>query len=345
MTRGGFPQIGWTDMDDIVVTPGAPRLSDGPPSDYARLLSEMLRIRRFEEEVQKLFSQNLMRGSTHLCQGQEAVTVGVAAVTQSGDTMTCSYRGHGAVLAHGADLDRCFGEMLGRRGGLAQGRGGSMHLSDAERGILGSNAIVGAQIPIAVGAALTFRLRGTGAISVTYFGDGATNIGAFHEAVNMAAIWKLPVLFVLENNHYGEYSPLERTTPISRLAARATSYGIPGVHVDGNDVLQVRHVAGQAAARARAGEGPTLIEADTYRQSGHSRSDPATYRPEGELDRWLRRDPIRLLEDAVRATGESAAAEIESIRQSVEREVVEARDRALRWPSPEAAERFEDVWA
>lgn len=332
-------------MDQPVVIPGAPRLVDGPPDDYAEILAAMLRIRRFEEEVQKLFSQNLMRGSTHLCQGQEAVTVGVASATRPGDVMTCSYRGHGAVLAHGSELDRCFGEMLGRAGGLAKGRGGSMHLADAARGILGSNAIVGAQIPIAVGAALTAKLRKTGAVAVTYFGDGATNIGAFHEALNMAGVWKLPVLFVLENNHYGEYSPLERTTPITRLAERAASYGMPGIHVDGNDVLQVRHVAHEAAERARAGDGPTLIEADTYRQSGHSRSDPATYRPPGELERWLERDPIVLLENAIRSGVPDADAVIAGIRAGVDREVTEARDRALSWPAPEPAERFEDVWA
>jgi acetoin:2,6-dichlorophenolindophenol oxidoreductase subunit alpha len=204
-------------------------LEQGPPSNAEALLASMLRIRLFEEEVQKLFTQNLMRGSTHLCQGQEAVTVGVCSTLQAGDTMTCTYRGHGAVLAMGAPLDKCFAELLGRAGGLCGGRGGSMHLTDMSIGALGSNAIVGAHLPISVGAALSAKLLRTGAVSVAFFGDGSTNIGAFHESLNLAAIWKLPVLFVIENNQYGEYSPLAATTPITRLADRASSYGIPGV--------------------------------------------------------------------------------------------------------------------
>lgn len=320
-------------------------LTNSLPEDHVQLLREMLRIRIFEEEVQKLFSLNLVRGSTHLCQGQEAITVGVSSVLASGDTMTCSYRGHGAVLAMGAPLDRSFGEILGRTGGLSDGRAGSMHLTDVSVGALGSNAIVGAQLPIAVGAALTSSIRGSGAVTVTYFGDGASNIGAFHESVNLAAVWKLPVLFVLENNQYGEYSPVARTTPISRLADRAGSYGIPGIFVDGNDVVAVRQVANEAIQRARAGNGPTLIEADTYRQVGHSRSDPGAYRPEGELERWLARDPILLLENAIRRDAADAEHVILNVRDSVAQEVAEARDRALSWPEPELADRFLDVWA
>ncbi len=320
-------------------------LADGPPDDAPALLEAMLRIRFFEDQVMTLFSRGLVRGSTHLCQGQEAVNVGVCDALAVGDTMTCTYRGHGAVLALGAELDASFAEILGREGGLCGGKGGSMHLTDVSIGALGSNAIVGAHIPISVGAALTAQVRRSGAVSVTFFGDGATNIGAFHESVNLAAIWKLPVIFVIENNQYGEYSPIATTTVISRLADRAASYGIPGVDVDGNDVVAVREVARAAVERARAGDGATLIEANTYRQVGHSRSDPATYRPDGELERWLARDPILLLEQAITAADPSARSWLDSTRESVSREVEAARDRALSWPAPDPLLRLEDVYS
>lgn len=220
-----------------------------------------------------------------------------------------------------------------------------MHLTDISVGALGSNAIVGAHLPIAVGAALSAQHLETGSVSVAFFGDGATNIGAFHESVNLAAIWKLPVVFVIENNLYGEYSPLAATTPILRLAERASSYGIPGVFVDGNDIVSVMEVAKAAVQRARDGEGPTLIEAETYRQQGHSRSDPAAYRPDGELDRWLARDPIVLLESAIRAANPDAEVRIVEVRQIAQAEVEAAKERALSWSEPDEAERFKDVYA
>jgi acetoin:2,6-dichlorophenolindophenol oxidoreductase subunit alpha len=331
-------------------TPGSatPSLADGPPDDAAALLGLMWRIRLFEDEVRDLFTLNLIRGSTHLCQGQEATEVGVCSVLRPGDTMTCSYRGHGAVIAMGAPLDRCFGEILGRAGGLCGGRGGSMHLTDVSVGALGSNAIVGAHLPITVGAALSAQHLQTGAVSIAFFGDGATNIGAFHESLNLAAVWRLPAIFVIENNQYGEYSPLASTTPITRLADRATSYGIPGVFVDGNDIVAVRAVAGEAVERARRGEGPTLIEANTYRQQGHSRSDLAAYRPPGELERWMARDPITLLESALRLTADSTGAsdrQLEQIRSEAAGDVTQAKERALSWPEPAAEERLKYLYA
>lgn len=329
----------------MIETTVVPTLEQGPPEDAEDLLAGMLAIRFFEEQVQRLFALNLVRGSTHLCQGQEAVTVGVCSALRDGDTMTCSYRGHGAVLAMGVDLDRSFAEILGRAGGLCGGRGGSMHLTDVAKGALGSNAIVGAHLPITVGAALSAHILRTGGVSVAFFGDGATNIGAFHESVNLAAVWKLPVLFVIENNQYGEYSPLASTTPITRLADRADSYGIPGVFVDGNDVVAVRSVAERALQRARAGEGPTLIEADTYRQTGHSRSDPGAYRPEGELERWLEKDPIKRLEAAMTAADGAAGARVAEIRATVDTAVAEAKERALTWPEPDAEDRMKDVYS
>ncbi len=323
-------------------------LADGPPPDAPDLLGLMWRIRLFENEVKGLFARSLVRGSTHLCQGQEATVAGVCTALATGDTMTCTYRGHGAVLAMGAPLDKCFGEILGRSGGLCGGRAGSMHFADVPRGALGANAIVGANLPITVGAALSAQYLRTGAVSVAFFGDGATNIGAFHESLNLAAIWRLPALFVIENNLYGEYSPLASTTPITRLADRASSYDMPGVQVDGNDVVSVRSVALAAIGQARSGGGPTLVEALTYRHEGHSRSDPATYRPAGELESWLARDPIIRLEKSLRAHAnpdEDAEALIERIRVTAAQDVASALERALSWPEPDLDERFKDVYA
>jgi len=323
----------------------APRtLTEGAPPDAADLLRRMWEIRHFENEVMSLFSQNLVRGSTHLCQGQEAVSVGVCWDLRHSDQMTCTYRGHGAVLAKGAPLDGSFGEILGRKIGLCGGKGGSMHLTDVSVGALGSNAIVGAHLPIAVGAALSSQVQGRDDVSVAILGDGATNIGAFHESLNMAAIWKLPVVFVIENNQYGEYSPLASTTPINDLVRRADSYGMPGVLVDGNDVVAVRSVMKDAVAHARAGLGPTLIEASTYRQVGHSRSDPATYRPEGELEKWLARDPLTQLGSAMVASGAATDEHLVEIENSAKADVLAALDRALTSPIPDDGLRFKDVF-
>lgn len=321
----------------------APGLSDPLPDDAVDLFAQMVRIRAFEDSIMKLFSDGLVRGSTHLCQGQEAVVVGVCSALQPGDTMTSTYRGHGAVLAMGAPVDRSFGELLGRAGGLCEGKGGSMHFADVSVGAIGSNGIVGAHLPTTVGAALAASYRGDNAVSVSFFGDGSTNIGAFHESLNLAAVWKLPAIFVIENNQYGEYSPVHVTTPIERLADRAASYGMPSRFIDGNDVIGVRSAALEAVERARAGEGPTLIEADTYRHSGHSRADPAKYRPEAEVAAWLARDPIVLLRQALDAAGrgEDAARAEASMRA----EVQAGRDRALSWPEPDLSTAADHVWA
>ncbi len=307
-------------------------------------LALMWRIRLFEDEVQRLFTQNLVHGSTHLCQGQEAVSVGVCGSLAHGDVTTCTYRGHGALIAMGAPLERCFGEILGRAEGLCKGKGGSMHLAAHDRGALGSFAVVGAGIPVAVGAALSAKLQSQDTVALTFFGDGATNIGAFHESLNLAAIWRLPCVFVCENNLYGEYSPIATTTPIDRLADRAAGYGIPGVQVDGNDVTAVRDVAAAAVERARRGSGPTLIEARTYRQAGHSRSDPGAYRPDGELELWKLRDPLVLAANALQEMGYSDP-ELDRIRGEAEVAVREARDTAVAWQPPSLESRFEDVLA
>jgi len=320
--------------------------SAAPPDRDAQL--EMLRamheIRFFEDACHRLFATGAVRGTTHLCQGQEAVNVGACHALRPDDQMTCTYRGHGAVLAKGAPLDRSFGEILGKAPGLCGGKGGSMHLTDVAAGALGSFAIVGGHLPVAVGVGFAARYRGTDEVSICFFGDGSTNIGAFHESLNLASVWKLPVLFVIENNLYGEYSPLATTTPIEVLADRAASYGMPGIRIDGNDVLEVHATVSEAAARARAGEGPTLIEAMTYRQKGHSRADPAKYRPEGELEAWLERDPIVLHERALAAAG-VPQEQLDAIRAAAEQAVEEALERAQSWPDPDPETRLEHVYA
>lgn len=333
-------------------TPKTERAMTGPDSDERApntgelqgLFWRMLEIRYFEDEIQRVFAAGLVRGSTHLCQGQEAVPVGVCSELRKGDTVTCTYRGHGVVLAMGAPLDRSFGEILGRAGGLCAGKGGSMHLTDLESGVLGSFGIVGAHLPITVGAAFAASYKATDAVSVAFFGDGSTNIGTFHEALNLASVWKLPAVFVCENNLYGEYSPIAWTTPVTRLADRAASYAMPGVTVDGNDVMAVKRATRDAVKRARSEDGPTMIEAQTYRQVGHSRSDPAKYRPAGELERWLERDPITLLSRELEARG-VRGDELDALRRAAERTVADALERAKQWPAPVPESRLTHTYA
>jgi acetoin:2,6-dichlorophenolindophenol oxidoreductase subunit alpha len=312
--------------------------------ELLRMLQQMLEIRYFEEEVQLLFAKGLVRGSTHLCQGQEAVCVGACTALNPGDSMLCTYRGHGAVLAMGAPLDRCFAEILGRAGGLCGGKGGSMHLTDVNVGAYGSFAVVGAHLPIALGIGLAARYRSNGAVSVCFFGDGAVNIGAFHESMNLASVWKLPVIFVCENNLYGEYSPIATTTAIDRLADRADAYRIANTRLDGNDVVAVHAGVSEGVERARAGDGPTFIEALTYRHKGHSRSDPATYRPKGELEGWLERDPILILRTRLIESGLGVDA-IDAADQVSRALVAEAVARALKSPEPDLESRLDHVFA
>lgn len=312
---------------------------------HLELLRRMHEIRFFEDACHLLFAQGLVRGSTHLCQGQEAVTVGACSVLRESDTMSCTYRGHGAVLAKGAPLDRAFGEIMGKAGGLCGGKGGSMHLTDMDKGAIGSFAIVGAHLPIALGSAFAARYRQTGGVSVCFFGDGSTNIGAFHESLNMAQVWKLPVVFICENNLYGEYSPLASTTAGASIADRADGFGMAKARIDGNVLMEVRATVADAAERARAGEGPTLIEALTYRHKGHSRSDPASYRPEGELESWLERDPIVLFERELSEREGVEPAQLEQLRADAEAAVADALERAKSWPEPDLTALTEDVYA
>jgi len=299
------------------------------------LYREMARIREFEEQVQKSYLEGLVHGTTHLCQGQEAVPVGVAAALKPEDRLTYTYRGHGVCIARGMSMAEALGEIFGRTGGVSRGLGGSMHLTDAERGLIGSFGIVGAGLPCAVGAGLAAQLDGKKAVSVTFFGDGAANIGAAHESMNMAAIWHLPVIFVLENNLYGEFSRINHTTPLEDLADRAAAYAMPGVVVDGNNVLAVKETAQEAVARARAGKGPTLIEAKTYRHRGHSRTDPAKYRDEKEVQAWLARDPLVLFAQHLTKGKHARKVELDKIVEEARAEAAKAAEEAAASPWPE----------
>src|SRR3982075_906280 len=250
-------------------------------------------LREAEQRAFDLFLQNLVKGTSHLSLGQEAVAAGFAAAMKPGDLSFCTYRGHAHTLARGVPIEKVLGELMQRDNGLMRGKGGSMHLTSAEHGVLGSYAIIGAHLPIACGAALRAQYKGHGDVTVCFFGDGTTNIGAFHEALNFAAVWKLPVIFVCENNLYMEYTPISEVTAVEHPAAdRASAYGLERIIVGGNDADAVYRAAITAYDKARAGKGPSLIECMTYRHSGHSRADPGKYRPEGELEEWLKRDPI-----------------------------------------------------
>jgi len=290
----------------------------------------MVEIRLFEEKVQELFMEGLVEGTTHLCQGQEAVSVGAIAALRDDDYLTITYRGHGHALARGIAMEACFAELMGRATGCCGGVGGSMHFTDVSRGLLGAFAIIGAGLPVAVGAAVSAKLQGTDRVALNFSGDGGSNIGTFHEALNMASVWKAPVVFIVENNLYGEYSPLRETTAVDDIASRAAGNGLPGSIVDGQDIDAVRDAVGEAVERARRGEGPSLLEMKTYRFRGHSRTDPAKYRPEGELEAWKLRDPITLLA----ATLELSEADQETLRAEVQQLVDDTADRAKSAPNP-----------
>jgi pyruvate dehydrogenase E1 component alpha subunit len=309
------------------------------------MLRRMLEIRACEDQIQNLFLANLVRGTTHLCVGQEACAVGIAWAMQPGDKMTCTYRGHGHALAVGITTRALMAEMMGKASGCCGGKGGSMHMTDASKGLLGANAIIGAGIPIAVGAALTAQVRGKGGAAISLFGDGTVNIGAFHEALNLAAIWKLPAVFICENNLYAEYSPLGATTPIEDLADRAASYKMPGIIVDGQDVETVHANVKAALDYARSGNGPVMIELKTYRFRGHSRTDTAPYRTPGELDRWLQRDPITLLKDRMIEEGQMDETEFAELSGAIEREIIGVVEWAKAEPFPPVEAAYENIYA
>jgi acetoin:2,6-dichlorophenolindophenol oxidoreductase subunit alpha len=309
------------------------------------LYEQMAVIRRTEKAAHDLFLAGLVKGTTHLAAGHEAVAVGASAALRPDDYVFATYRGHHHAMARGASPEECLAELMSKGTGLCQAKGGSMHLTKASAGMLGSYAIVGAHLPLAAGAAWSAALRGSGQVAVAFFGDGATNIGAFHEALNLAAVWSLPVLFICENNLYMEYTPIGDVTAVGNPAAdRAPAYGLPAEVVDGNDVVVVKEVVARAAARARAGDGPTVIEAKTYRHFGHSRTDPASYRPEEEVKQWLSRDPLDIARarlDELGVPADRVAAADERVARGVEEAVAAAKAA----PGPDPAAALTDVWA
>lgn len=310
-----------------------------------RLYRLQVELRYCEKRAYDLFLQNLIKGTTHLSLGQEAIAAAFGVAMRPDDWTFCTYRGHAHTLARGASMTGVLGELMGRQCGLLGGKGGSMHLTSVEHGAMGSYAIVGAHLPVAAGAAWSAQYRGTGQVAVCFFGDGTTNIGAFHEALNFAAVWKLPVVYVCENNLYMEYTPISSVTAVEYPAAgRAAAYGLEPIIVDGNDVDEVYRVAQAALGRARAGGGPSLIEAKTYRQSGHSRADPAKYRPEGELEAWLARDPIAIYRKRLIDLG-VAARVLDEIEAEALRKVDEATAVARASPPPAVDKIEKNVWA
>ncbi len=315
------------------------------PDEVLGALRRMHRIRRFEETAEDSYIRGLSYGTMHLSIGQEATAVGACMPLSDADWITSTHRGHGHCIAKGAELGPMFAEFLGREGGYCKGRGGSMHIAEPAKGNLGANGIVGGGLPIAVGAALSAKKRRTGAVALAFFGDGANNAGVFHEALNIASIWKLPVVFVCENNQYAMSMAMTRSTAVANVADRASAYAIPGVIVDGNSFAEVAEASFQATERARAGEGPTLIEAKTYRTRGHSRSDRNRYRAREEIEAWKARDPIARLEAEIVALGLATEPRVAAIAAEVEKEMAEAVAAASASPWPAVADVARDVYS
>ena len=326
-------------------TPGPGVNDDIGEEVRLKLYRTQVEIREAEQRAFDLFLQNLVKGTSHLSLGQEAVAAGFATAMRPTDLSFCTYRGHAHTLARGVPVEQVLGELMQRDNGLMRGKGGSMHLTSAKHGLMGSYAIVGAHLPIACGAAWRAQYKGHDDVSVCFFGDGTTNIGAFHEALNFAAVWKLPVVFVCENNLYMEYTPIGEVTAVEHPAAgRASAYGLPPIIVDGQDADAVYRAAMTAFARARAGQGPSLIECKTYRFSGHSRADPAKYRPDGELDRWKKRDPVVIYRERLKQFGIGDDV-IAGIDADVRRLVDEATEKCKAAPPPPLEILTTDVYA
>ena len=315
------------------------------PEKLKEALRKMLLIRKFEEAAEQSYMRGLTHGTMHLSIGQEATAVGACMPLSDDDKITSTHRGHGHCIAKGADAARMLAEFFGKETGYCRGRGGSMHIADISRGNLGANGIVGGGIPIAVGAALSAKRLRTGTVALSFFGDGANNEGAFHESLNMASVWKLPVVFFCENNQYGMSTSTAQSTAVKSIADRASAYSMPGIVVDGNDFSAVAEASDEAVARARAGLGPTLVESLTYRFRGHSRSDRNRYRTKEEIQEWMRRDPIAHMSELLESHGIAARREIERLELDVDREIEAAIDFAHKSPAPPATELTRDVYA
>jgi len=309
------------------------------------LYRKMLRIRKFEDRVKYLFLEGIMPGTIHQCQGQEACAVGVCSALVDGDVITGTHRPHGHALARGLSVDELMAELFGKQTGCCRGKGGSMHMGDLAKGMVPAVAIVGGGVPIATGVALAFKMKEQRQVAVCFLGDGAVNEGAFHEAVNMGAIWDLPVVYVVENNLYGASTPVRTIMKAETIAERSASYGLPGVRIDGNDVLAVHAAAAEAVHRARTGGGPTLLELVTYRITGHSRRDPAHYQPEDEKKRAVENEPIGRFARYLLETGRCEQAALETIAQEIDEEIESAVDTAQAAPAPRPEEALDHVFA
>jgi pyruvate dehydrogenase E1 component alpha subunit len=309
------------------------------------LYRQMVLIRQFEERVKFLFLEGIMPGTIHQYQGQEAVAVGVCSALAKSDVITSTHRPHGHAIARGLSVESMMHELFGKATGCCHGKGGSMHLGDLAQGMVPAIAIVGGGVPIATGIGLAFRMRQEPRVAVCFMGDGATNEGAFHEAVNMGAIWSLPVVYVIENNRYSASTPICQTAKVEHLSDRACAYGIPGVTVDGNDVLAVHEAAQTALARAREGAGPTLLECMTYRITGHSRRDPCAYQPEEERKRAHEEEPIKRFAAWLLAEGVATQARLDDIKADVDAEIELAVQSALAAPDPAPEDALQDVFA
>jgi len=309
------------------------------------MLSEMYKIRFFEETVDDLYARGLVHGTMHLSIGQEASAVGSISALRDEDYILSTHRGHGHCIAKGADIELMMAEFLGKETGYCRGRGGSMHIADMEGRNLGANGVVGGGIPLAVGVGLSLKMRGRDEIVMGFFGDGAANQGSFHESLNMAAIWCLPVVYVCENNQYGMSMPVTKAFNIESISERAAGYGMRGVTVDGNDVLEVYEAAAEAVKRARAREGPTLLECKTYRWKGHSKSDHERYRTKEEIEAWKKKDPIRRFREALVAEGVVGEEEARQIEEEARHTIAEAVEYARASPEPAVDTILEGVYA
>ena len=315
------------------------------PDELIEALRQMYLIRRFEEKAEECYMRGLIHGTMHLSIGQEASAVGACMSLTDSDKITSTHRGHGHCIAKGAEVSKMFAEFFGKETGYCRGRGGSMHIANVEKGNLGANGIVGGGIPIAVGAALAAKHLGTNAITVCFFGDGANNEGAFHEALNIASVWKLPVVFVCENNKYGMSTSTERSTAVKQIATRALAYDMPGDTVDGNDFSAVAEAVDRAVCRARGGDGPSLIESLTYRWRGHSRSDRNRYRTKEEITAWQEKDPILRMSNMLTEHGIVDSARIMEIESEVEQIIEAAITFAMESPDPVQADATKYVYA
>ncbi len=305
----------------------------------------MVRIRRFEERVSREFADGNIPGSVHVYIGEEAVATGAIAHLRKDDYIMSTHRGHGHMIAKGGQTDRMMAELFAKKTGYCLGKGGSMHIADLEIGILGAAGIVGSGIPIATGAGLSAKMRGTDQVTLCFFGDGASNLGRFHEGINLGAVWKLPVIYICENNLWAVSVPTSCSLAISNIADRAIGYGIPGIVVDGMDVMAVYEAAGEAVARARRGEGPTLIEAKTYRFRGHFEGDSGTYRPKEEIEEWLKRDPLKSFKEKLLEMKLLTEKKADEIDQEMLAEIDQAVKFAQESPFPEPEETLENVFA